>query len=143
MDKILFRGKRIDTGEWVEGYYVEDATRHCIATSLACNHHYDVIPETVGRCTGVRDLNGILFFEGDIVMKERRFPKGKTFEVKFGLHQIDCCGCCYYEHQSIGFYLDDGTEKVCADDDAWTSLIVVGNVHDGNLYHGKSKEDER
>lgn len=65
--QILFRGKREDNGEWVEGYYVKGATRHCIVMSLATVPRFDVIPETVGECSFVPDKNGVMMFEGDIV----------------------------------------------------------------------------
>lgn len=59
----LFRGKRIDNGEWVEGCLQIYAG---IVSILYATEWYRVDPETIGECTGLRDKNGKLVFEYDI-----------------------------------------------------------------------------
>lgn len=75
MREILFRGKRTDDGEWVEGYYSysPEIDKHMITTADLAHPFgtnfgfYKVIPETVSQFTGLTDKNGRKVFEGDIV----------------------------------------------------------------------------
>lgn len=67
MREILFKAKRIDNGEWVEGYYVKGSTRHCILLHLGGYPRWDVDKNTICQYTGMKDKNGNKIWENDIV----------------------------------------------------------------------------
>ena len=87
MREYLFHGKRVDNGEWVEGFYVKaekldkSGYEHFIIEESASGESHLVIPETVGQYTDMtefvvtdRSFNRSLF-EGDIVeVWSRRRP---------------------------------------------------------------------
>ena len=124
--EILFRGKRKDNGEWVEGYCVVIAKCYYIFTGklvIAKNatnfEYYSVSPETVGQFTGLTDKNGTKIFEDDVVIISSR-----SIDEEDGIALIE------WDEDDARFIFAWGNLVAGFDDFYSYEIEVIGNIHD-------------
>ena len=140
MREILFRGKRIDNGQWVYGVpvigitsgvfmvWIESETKrgHGELSLRDVVKQAEVIPETVGQYTGLKDKNGKEIFEGDII----------AFEDSDGGYEYPdlVVNTGIVEYGELRFYF---TNRVAVDmgdfyikDGRCDEVEVIGNIHD-------------
>lgn len=125
-NRYLYRGKRIDNGEWVEGYLSYPFCREkgnesyyfYAKDSLDFFCRCVVDASTVCQCTGLKDKNGRLIFENDIV----------------NCLTEECCGYIGWNESEAGFYfnvlLEGGRFEEEHIYDYQDCIEVIGNIFD-------------
>lgn len=106
-NRFLFRGKRADTGEWVEWN-----------TLAGMPHNTSILNSTICQCTGIKDKNGKPIWEKDIV----------------NCMDAECCGYIGWNESEAGFYfnvlLEDGRFEEEHIYDYQDCMEVIGNSFD-------------
>lgn len=121
--EILFKAKRFDNGEWVEGYYFCAGGKYMILnfTEKNCelyHNMYEVQANTICQYTGLTDKDGNKIWENDIVSCK----EGEDF------------GQINWNESEAGFYfdilLDAGHFCEESIDDHLYCMEVIGNIFD-------------
>ena len=125
MKEILFRGKRVDNGEWVFG----DLLHNCDCVKIReneteINHvarSFPVLSNSFGQYTGCTDKNGTRIFEGDIISCD------------YFIGTVSFCNGCWCASE-VGKIPEDLYELI--------NLEVIGNVHDNPELSKGERESE-
>lgn len=128
--EILFRGKRIDNGEWVYGDLIrinKDKTTiipFIMDFGSSCDD-YKVLLDTIGQYTGLKDKNGRKIFEGDILeyIGKREDNMNKVYRRKVVFHEgmFALLSKELQAYSALNYHgMKDGRF-------AWR---VIGNIHD-------------
>ncbi len=143
MREILFRGKRKDDGGWIKGYVFDDdligSSKVFVGAVIIENNELtgtafcEVIPKTVGQCTGKCDSEAKKIFTDDIVRIDYEIQygglKGHPSEIAKVIFE-DGCFC-----MKIFKYADDSLDQRTAIGRKFffqygLRITVIGNIHD-------------
>lgn len=129
-DRYLYKGKRTDNGEWVTGHYVKGLDMYgkevhlifepvtLFYSSGETDGWSEVDPSTVCQCTGLKDKNGNLIWENDIV----------------NCTDEECCGYISWNESEAGFYfnvlLEGGGFEEEHIYDYQDCIEIIGNIFD-------------
>ena len=140
MREILFRGKSVNDGNWVQGslvittikpaddtsikhYHIDDMTIGVFPDAYQSGLSETVDPNTVGQFTGLTDNNGKKIFEGDIVVCRKEIAG----------NFIDYCveiGFVEMKHGAFGLHRKQGYYRPFKDWLEDYEYEVIGNIHD-------------
>lgn len=119
MRQILFQGKTVKTGEWIQGCltYFIDAEFHSFIEDPITMEKMEVIPESVGQYVGLNDVFGRRIFEGNVVEAQDYLIKG-TYIVR------------YYNNEFVGVNKDKTAEHQTVSIKPLWSFKVIGHADD-------------
>ena len=138
MRTIKFKAKRLDNGEWLEGYYRGNYEGKAFISRIKRPPLlFEVDPSTVCQFTGLLDKNGKEIYEGD-VLRSDEYPYScigdKERDNYFGLIEWNENEAAFYivtikNPKSSVKGISDGISDYISQS-ALQDFEVIGNIHD-------------
>ena len=121
-ERYLFRGKRKDGQGWIEDdlVHTRTTTQGVVTEIYTLDMSYEVDPETVGQCTGLKDKNGKLIFEGDIIVTDIFNTPEIKYTIAYNKEIAAFIG--EYRKGCIKYFTTFDGDSNCFE--------VIGNIHD-------------
>ena len=123
-DRYLFKAKRLDNHYWILGFLSVNKTgkyfiRPICGSALSSE---EVDKNTICQCTGLKDRNGKLIFENDIVAYL------DTYSTENGWAEADCIGKVVWDDETLSFQV---TNRLSAESyEVLDECSVIGNIFD-------------
>lgn len=127
--EIIFRGKRVNNGEWIYGWYcmysfgqwpLKDAIVQLEKAHNGCFEPIEVENTTVGQYTGLKDKNGKRIFECDIIKFD--IPKGEWGDIAVIIFESG-----EFRYKPITNAKKAWNCRLCKEE---KTLEVIGNIHE-------------